>query len=551
MTSFALKFVLIWGWRRVLTAACFGILSAAALPPLSLWPVLFISMPVLVWLLDGVHAQSEARRRLWPAFCTGWSFAFGYFLVSLHWIGEAFLVEADVFAWALPFAVTLLPAGLAVFWGLAAMLAIWFWRPGLVRIVGLAASLALFEWLRGTVLSGFPWNTPGYVVDALQPLAQLGSLVGIFGVTLLVVLWSATPAALTDDTENHRRLFPRIVGMLLIFCSLAASFVYGSWRLGQPSPGFQEGINLRIVQPNISQAEKWNPNRREEIFARYLKLTLGDASNAERGAISHVIWPESALPVLIAELGELRKQIGGLLGGKAVYIMGAVTRHPGPEGRSNSKVHNSVIAVSGSGEVVAQYHKQRLVPFGEFLPFADLLEPLGLRKIVTLPLGFSPGSGPLTLIAPDTPPFAALVCYETIFPTGMVDAEHRPQWLINVTNDAWFGHSIGPHQHFAQARMRAIEQGLPMIRAANTGISAIIDPRGRVLSKLDLDQAGIIDGRLPKPLTPTIYAKYGNLLFFLLLGLAFLTVYGHFSQGRKFRTSHTTRSSANTRSSTR
>ena len=531
MTNLALKFILVWGWKRVVTAICFGLLSATAMTPLSIWPALFVSMPVLVWLLDGVYAQADtAARRAMPAFLAGWGFGFGYFGLSLFWIGEAFLVDAETFGWALPFAVTLMPAGLALFWGGAAALAAVLWRPGFGRIVLLAASLSLFEWLRGTILTGFPWNTPGYAVDGMIVFMQLASVTGIYGLTFFVLLWTAAPAALADDSQDDRQRLARVVGLAFVAISLAGVAGFGAWRLAQANVAYHPSVQLRIVQPNIAQRDKWQIDKREEIFARYLRLTKSPSHTKANMPLSHVIWPESALPVLIGELPEIRKEIAGLIAGRPVFIMGAITRTAAPENGAGRDVFNSVIALADEGRISAEYHKQRLVPFGEYLPLAAWLEPLGLRKLVTLPLGFKPGTGGQTMQIGTTPVLAPLICYEAIFPTHLDRGGERPEWLLNVTNDAWFGRSAGPHQHFAQARMRAVEQGLALVRAANTGISAVVDPFGRVLHRLEIGSEGVIDAKLPVGLSTTPFAKYGNYVFFALLGLAFFAVYGHFSR---------------------
>jgi apolipoprotein N-acyltransferase len=531
MTSLALKFILVWGWKRLVIAICAGMLAATAMAPLSVWPAMLVSLPVVVWLLDGVCAQTESRgRRMFSAFATGWGFGFGYFGLSLFWIGEAFLVDAETFAWALPFAVTLMPAGLALFWGGAAMLAITLWRPGFMRIIALAAGLSLFEWLRGTILTGFPWNTPGYAVDGLSSIAQLASVTGVFGLTFFVVLWGAAPAALADDSSDDRQRVARALGLAFVAVSLAGVAGYGIWRLSGADVAYHPSLHLRIVQPNIAQRDKWDVSKREEIFARYLQLTRTPPKTGSAMPLTHVIWPESALPVLIGELPEIRKEIAGLIASKPVFVMGAITRTTASAPNAARDVFNSVIALDGNGEIAGEYHKQRLVPFGEYLPLADWLEPLGLRTLVTLPIGFKSGNGGQTLEIGSTPAFAPLVCYEAIFPSHLERDQERPDWLLNVTNDAWFGQSSGPHQHFAQARMRAIEQGLPLVRAANTGISAVVDPFGRVLTRLNVGSKGVIDTKLPMALHPTPYARYGNYVFFALLGLAFLAVYGHFSR---------------------
>ncbi|MGI9463989.1 MAG: apolipoprotein N-acyltransferase [Aestuariivirgaceae bacterium] len=521
MASLVLKIRALQGWRRLVMALFAGALAAAALPPLSLWPAVFVSLPVVIWMLDGVHAQSTSRRvRLFSAFVVGWAFAVGYFGVSLYWVGEAFLVDAELFAWLMPLAMTAMPAGLALFWGAAASLAMLFWSPGIGRILVFSASLAGLEWLRGHLFTGFPWNAPAYATDAILPVAQIASIVGMYGVSFLVLIWASAPAVLADAASARPARLVRHVGVLAIMLSALATFGYGIWRLGHTEIAVQPGIQLRIVQPNIAQKDKWRPQNREWIYQRYLELSRRKSDN---GPITHVVWPESALPALIDEQGQVRRQIASAAGPGARTIMGSLRRQAtGAGNRGNSDLFNSVLVVEADGSISARYDKQKLVPFGEYLPLARLLEPLGLRKLVVLPSGFASGPGPVTISMPGTPPFAPLICYEAIFPRALISRQDRPDWLLNVTNDAWFGRSAGPYQHLAQARMRAIEEGLPLVRAANTGISAIIDPLGRINQALGLGQQGVIDTPLSAPLRQTIYATHGDTAFFWALIVIFM-----------------------------
>ncbi len=521
MTDFVLKISALRGWRRVLLALCIGALAAAALPPLSLWPSLFISLPTLIWMLDGVHTQSGSRKsRLISAFAVGWAFGAGYFAVSLYWIGEAFLVEAELFAWLLPLAVTAMPAGLALFWAAGLSLAMVFWAPGFGRVLVLSASLAGFEWLRGHVFTGFPWNAIAYATDALLPVAQMASAVGMYGVCFLVLMWAAMPAVLADEASKTGTLASR-GGVLAALLSAIAVFVYGKWRLDHTAISIQPSIQMRIVQPNIAQNEKWQPENRQWIYQRYLELT-GAKTGGE--PITHVVWPESALPALIDEQPDVRQQIAKAAGARAQTILGSLRRQSVSDAApEDSDLFNSVLVIDSDGRISARYDKQKLVPFGEYLPLARFLEPLGLRKLVVLPSGFTSGPGPLTVNVAGTPAFAPLICYEAIFPRTLISRNAaRPNWLLNVTNDAWFGNSAGPYQHLAQARMRAIEEGLPLVRAANTGISAMIDPLGRIRRMLTLGRAGVIDAKLPMPLRPTLYSEYGDTFFFGVLMLIIL-----------------------------
>lgn len=500
------------GWRAAAMAAGAGVIAAATLPPLAAWPALFVAVAVLIWLLDGVNSRHRILpRRVTSAFGLGWCFGFGYFATSLYWVGFAFFVEPETFAVLMPFAVSALPAGLALFWGAAAAAAITLWQPsGIGRAAVLAVMLTGGEWLRGHLFTGFPWNAPGYAAGALDGLAQAAAAVGVNGMTLLVLLWAGLAAVAASEPLSRRAM----VAATALLALAPAAWAIGHWRLATASTETFEGITLRIVQANIPQSEKWRAERREAIIAAYLDLSTAGGDHR----ITQVIWPESAVPVLLDERPEVRDRIVRGLPAGATLIAGALRRAPPAAGRL--EVHNSVLAIDGGGAVAGTYDKWRLVPFGEYLPLAALLEPLGLRRLVPLPLGFVAGNGPATIAIAGTPPFAPLVCYEAIFSSRLVDPRNRPAWLVNVTNDGWFGNTAGPYQHLEQARFRAIEQGLGLARAANTGISAVIDPYGRIIERLGLGQAGSIDAPLPQPLPPTLYSRFGDGVFLVLLTLA-------------------------------
>ena len=512
------------GWRRYGVAFGAGMLSAMSLPPANLWPVLFITIPVLTWLLDGVYGASDKNRlrAVRPAFATGWWFGFGYFSISLYWIGFAFLVDAKTFAALLPLAVTAMPAGLALFWGAAAALAILLWKKDASRPFLLAMSFAGFEWLRGNVLTGFPWNAPGYAALEAVPFAQWASLSGIYGLTLMVFLWAGIAVLVF---EHHWR------SAMLIMASIIAAGIYGAWRLAD-RPGLM-ATTVRIVQPDIRQVQKWDRRYREQNIDTYFSLSRRgpDGAPAPLDGTDVLIWPESALPVLAGERADVNRRIAGLLPENTRLVMGAIRREPAKPGVAQ-KFYNSVIVTGPDGRQIKAYDKFHLVPFGEYLPLAKWLEPLGLRKVVSLPQGFSAGTGPQTIRAGSIPAFSPLICYEIIFPGHAVDLRDRPEWIVNVTNDGWFGKSAGPHQHLAQARFRAIEEGLGVIRAANTGISAVMDAHGRILNKLPLARPGVIDARIPGAARPGLFAIYHNWIFFVNF-VCVLTFFGVIRRGKR------------------
>jgi len=530
LRKLAQSVIVLWGWRRLLMAFLAGAASVLALAPFHFAPVLWLTLPVLVWLIDGIGAGASTRgnafgllSRMAAAAMIGWAFGFGYFLAGLYWVGFAFLVEAELFAWLLPFAVVLLPAGLALFTALSCALAAAFWSSGAARIFALAVAIAAGEWLRGHALSGFPWNLYGYALAFTDPLAQSASIFGLYGLTFLTVLIFAAPATLA--TAEAEAGWPAWLMPSLLMAILPALALYGLWRLPGAAQPEVAGVHLRLIQPNIVQSQKWLPENRSRILAEYLSMTDEATSPASSGVsdVTHVIWPESALPFVLSENAEALAAIAALLPDNVTLITGAVRRAPpDPDGGDpNGGAFNSVHVIDGAGEIVATYDKAHLVPFGEFLPLQGLLERIGLEQLTRLRGGFTAGPAERTLHLQGAPAVAPLVCYEIIFPGSAIDRADRPGWMLNVTNDAWFGNSSGPRQHLHQARLRAVEEGLPVVRAANTGISAIIDPYGRIVARLPLNRRGIIDGGLPEALPPTVFSRYGNRLLaaMMVLGL--------------------------------
>lgn len=509
--TLALKRIPSWlaglsGWRRFGVATLLGALAALALPPYSLLPVLLIAFPGLLWLLDGC-----ARAR--QALITGWAFGFGHFLIGFYWIGGAFLVDAERFAWLLPIAVSLLPAGLAAFLSVAAWLA-WRGAPsGWRRLLLFAAAWVAMEWLRAHLLTGFPWNLIGYVWTASDPVMQSMAWFGVYGLGFATIVVAGAPALFAQGRR------PGVTACLLAACTLGAVWAAGVLRLGNAQVQAVPGITLRLVQPNIAQRDKWRREQRAAHFERYLSLSARSAGRTEGNLVRHVIWPETATPFLLADDKTALRRAGAVLAGSGLLLTGA------PRGQSNSvtgfRAWNGFLVIATTGDVVASYDKHHLVPFGEFLPLRSILAKIGLDKLAPGRIDYTPGAGPRVLRLPGLPAFQPLVCYEVIFPHE-VAPEERPDWLLNVTNDAWFGDSAGPYQHFAMARSRAVEQGLPLVRVANTGISGLVDPYGRVLSRLPLNTEGILDVSLPRPIEETVYGRFGDVipLLIVLVGVA-------------------------------
>ncbi|MEJ8572727.1 apolipoprotein N-acyltransferase [Microbaculum marinum] len=501
------------GWRRAALAFSAGAISALAMPPFDVFPVLFLTFSVFVWLIDGA-VGSGWRARYGAAAVTGWCFGFGYFLAGLWWVGSAFLVDADIFGWMMPIAILVLPAGLALFTAAAAVLARTVWSGGPRRIFAFALAITLSELARGHVLSGFPWNSYGYALTTSPVMMQSAALFGIEGLTAIAALVFASPAALSGRGAPRARLALPV----LAACILAGLAGFGALRLSSAHIGMVEGLDLRIVQPSIPQAEKWRPENRNRIFSDYLDLSDGDASADAEGP-DLLIWPESALPFVFDSEPNALPAIAALLQPGTTLVTGMERIERDPQNRNDYRIYNSVMVIDEAGEIRDIYDKAWLVPFGEFLPMQNLLEALGLQQLTRIVGGFTPGPGPTTLSVPGVPAFVPVVCYEAIFSGAFVTPDNRPGWILNVTNDGWFGDSPGPWQHFRQARMRAVEEGLPLVRAANTGISAVIDPYGRIVERLDLGVRGVIDSGLPQAIAPTPFSTFGTWVLLAIVAL--------------------------------
>jgi apolipoprotein N-acyltransferase len=501
------RIMLAWGWRRWLLAFTAGAVSILALSPFDFWPVLFLTFPVLVWLIDG--SAGGRFGGMLTAAVTGWFFGFGYFLAGLYWIGHAFLVDAKTFGWLLPIAVTALPAGLAFFFAFGCMIARKIWLRGPLRILSLAVALTVTEWLRGHLLTGFPWNAIGYSLTGPLALAQSAALIGIWGLTFIAVAVFASPAVLADEPSASRRPW---LPMALSAVVLALLMAYGAVRLAHTPTQYVNDVRLRVMQPNLPQDTKFNYGARQRIMEHYLSLSdrsTGPQSTGIRD-VTHLIWPESAFPFFLTREPDALAQIAALLPQGSVLITGAARFSENAPADGRGRAYNSIYVIDHDGSVLSVYDKVHLVPFGEFLPFQGLMEKAGLMQLTKVQGGFLAGDRRRSLSVPGAPRLLPLICYEIIFPRQAVPHGERPSWLLNVTNDAWFGISPGPHQHFQQARVRAIEEGLPLVRAANNGISAVVDPAGRVLRALPLGSEGVLDGRLPRPLAQTIYARLGD-----------------------------------------
>lgn len=516
------------GWRRLLVAFASGALGALAMPPFGLFPALVVALSVAVWLMDGAATgRGGGWRTLLACGVIGWAWGFGYLTAGLWWLGCAFLVEADEFAWALPLGVIGLPALLGVFYGLGFVLARLVRSRGAGRIASLGFGLATCEWLRGHLFTGFPWNTLGMALGQNLWLMQGGAVFGLYGLTLLAVMIAAAPATLATAADRRGRYGPALAAMLV----LAGLAAFGAGRLPPSADPVVAGVRLRLMQPNLNQDAKFRPENREDILDRYIELSDRASAPDRTGLadVTHVIWPESAFPFLIQRDPKALARIAAALPPGKHLITGAA-RADEPLPGERPRFFNSILTLSAGPTLGDRYDKVHLVPFGEYLPapLDAFLRAVGLRQFVAIPGGFTAGNrtAQRMLTVPGLPPVAATICYEAIFPGEIVPETVPgtpppvPGLILNLTNDAWFGDTPGPRQHFAQARLRALELGLPLVRDANTGISAVVDGHGRIVASLPVGVEGVLDSALPARLPGrTPYAAFGDLPFAIMLGL--------------------------------
>ena len=502
---------------RFLLALAGGALAAIAFPPFGIWPGIF-GFGLLLRQLD----KPAEGRPLWAAFSLGWAAGFAYFLISTWWVGEAFLVDIAAHGWQAPFAVFLLAGGLALLWGAAAALYRWIAPSNVGRILVFAATFSLFEWLRGHILTGFPWNLPGEVWRAGSAPSQGAALLGAYGMSFLTLVIGAAPGVWRKNSDR-----PEIASLAVAASLLALLWGGGAWRLAKAAPPLAHPLRLRVVQANIPQSEKWSPQALPSIIERHVALT---AQPSARPA-DIVIWPEAAIPDAIEDFLApdtwSRTAITDALSPGQTLLLGAVRI-------DNSKgaplYYNSLAAIRRVGsdlQMLGVYDKHHLVPFGEYMPFDTIAAAVGFKTLVHIGDGFTPGPRPIALTVPGLASFQPLICFEGLFPSSFARTGARPTWIANISNDAWFGQTSGPWQHLNLASYRAIEEGIPLIRATPTGVSAVVDSYGRPAALLGLGKAGVIDADLPPALPPTPYSRWRDVPFWIFcLGGAIVTLWG-------------------------
>ena len=528
MTWIAETAMLAYGWRRFLLLLVAGAIGGLSVPPFYILPALFVTMPIWVWALDGAERLPGWRRLFGPAFSIGFAYGLGYFLVAFHWLGAAFFVDGGIMLAVMPFAILALAALIALVWGLASALAHLLWSGGAWRIVTLATFLTMAEWARGHFFSGFPFDLLGYALAANDEMAQLASVIGVYGLTALAALLAMTPALIwpADRRGMTRRLVPFFLSLVVI----AAQIGYGHYRLATTEVTNRTDMRMRVIQPMVLEHADWNEAKPADIITKLIDLSETRTGPTDPGlsTVTQLVWPESSLPIFLSDYPDALSRIAQMLPPKGLLLTGAPREQFDPSltvGATDAEdrpAFNSLIAVDKRGEIVESYDKSHLVPFGEYLPFPKLFAALGLKQFVPGVEGWQAGSGRRLMVAPETPPFLALICYEAIFSGDLGRDTANAQFILNITNDAWFDGSVGLAQHADHVRLRAVEEGLPIIRVANSGLTEVIDPLGRVTASLPPEQVGLLDVVPANRLPDTVFTRFGYwpLLVTVLLGLA-------------------------------
>lgn len=494
-------------WQRKLAALICGLLAVAALPP-------FYLIPTLWPALTGLFLLNWTAKGWRQAAVEGWLFGLGWFGGGFYWIGHAFLVDADRYAALMPVAVIGMGAGMAIYTALGS----WIFYTVKRRIarldLGVVALFAgiwtVLEWVRGWFLTGFPWNPLASVWGNLPEMMQSVALFGALGLSFLTALIFTAPAVLF----GHQRTDMRRPAMQVLAASMLLPLLWagGAWRVGTAGLLTREGIVLRLVQPAIPQKQKWQQDLRRGHVIR--QMAMSKRTPGPLGAPTHVIWAETNVPYVLEPESPIPSSLAAIVPEGGALIFGA------PRRDDQGRTFNSLFVIDRDGKVVDTFDKFHLVPFGEYVPLRSILP---ITKLTEGRGDFSAGPGPRTQHFEGLPPFAAIICYEVIFSGNVVDPTDRPAWILNITNDGWFGPSTGPRQHLVQAKLRAIEEGLPVVRVANTGISAVIDSYGRVRNMIGLDEQGIIDAPLPVSLEPTPFSDYGQSTGILIAMLGIVT----------------------------
>ncbi|MCZ2328063.1 apolipoprotein N-acyltransferase [Bartonella sp. F02] len=506
----------ITGWKRQLCVFLCGALTSFALPPFYLTLISFLTFPIFVIFLDAINSIQNTKKRLLTHAITCGNFGFGYFICGLWWLSNALLVSPAAFAWAIPFAIVGPPVYLAFYWFLAGFIISLLWIKGIARFFVLAFALGLAELLRAILFTGFPWNSLGYTAMPTPMFMQSDAVIGLYGMNILAVLVYSLPAVLLT---NEKKKIALLLCCLLIFIHSSIGF----YRL-KTAPNIadyqQSRYWVRIVQPSIQQqSEQLDYAKQESIFATHIKLSMTPTMPQNKEP-DFIVWPEASIPYILNGTSAITMRIASFLKPKQWAIVGAIRTNNPSNGQT--QYFNTIAVIDSQGNILNASDKLHLVPFGEYLPYQSLLSKFGLQALADNVGGYSFATERKTVVMPNNFSYLPLICYEIIFPNEITFNGSSPQAIVNITNDAWFGITPGPYQHFQQAQLRTIELGIPLIRAANNGISAVIDPYGRIISALGQNAIGVIDSPIPSHIAPLWSNKYRIFSTFILFILMLL-----------------------------
>lgn len=497
-----------------------GGLSALSLAPLNFMPACFIGFSFFAFFLHKLYLcdKFSSKEKIYLFAFIGWSFGLGYFSAGLWWIPHALTIFDWRFIFLVPVLTLVIGAFLSLYWALATVMAYFLWRDNLARFFGLAISFGFFEWLRGILFTGFPWNSIGYNLMPIPLLMQPAAFIGLYGVNIFAVFLFTLPAAFLQKCERWKAFF---IFCTFFMCDIALGFYYLKHNNNEKFHPY----TVRLVQPSILQTTNFSSKDRMKNLEKLLKLT-NQKTTPGQPLPDLIIWPETSVPYILAYNPSVTERIIQDLKEKQIILLGTISvennLYSGKE-----VFFNSIEAINGQGRILARSDKKHLVPFGEYTPYASLLNALGLNFLEDIWDTYNAAKERQTVKLPNGLAYLPLICYEAIFPTEMDYKGPRPDFIVNITNDAWFNNTTGPYQHFQQARLRAVEQRLPLLRIANNGISAIIDPYGRVISSLSLNKIGVIDNLLPASYIGPSKSPPGNFIFFLIL-CAFTVAYSFF-----------------------
>ena len=476
------------------TSFLLGSLSVLALPPFYFFPILFISFSLFIHLLNNSTSIKKS-------FYIGYFMGSGFFAFGFSWIGNALLIDPLTFGWLYPLVLIASGGFFGLFWAFPAILSFPF-KTKIAKILAFSSFYVLFEWLRSFLLTGFPWNLLGSVFAFSPKMLQLASLTGTYGLSLLVLICCSF---LSIGINKKNLKFFSIPIILILF-----TYTFGHLRLKALNDDSVSNTTIRIVQPSIPQSMKWSKETAENNFQEHIRLSQKEGLDN----IDFVIWGETASPYILDLEPEKLKEITKAIPQNGYLITGSVRLETNEEG--SLQPLNSMFVINKEGSIINHYDKSHLVPFGEYIPLRRYL-PSWITPITNTIANFKQGTPHKIISIPEHPDFSALICYEIIFPSQIINKDNKPQWLINLTNDGWYGDSAGPRQHLVTTQLRAIEEGITISRVANSGISAIISRTGCILDEIPLNTKGILDIKLPSKLsTKTLYGELGNLIPVLL-----------------------------------